>query len=106
MAGHLMWRQDNGYKGQWVNGSKLRGIVGAARWGAIASIPFLLLGLIDNALLWYGPAFVAGNIVAHFFALMMPKTEVLQLRNAWPWSELLALGFVVAFFHILRVNYG
>jgi len=105
LAGPLwMWRQDNGYKGQWVegnNGTITKGMIGAARWGLLASIPMVLLSYWNQNLAMYVPAFIIGNVLAHFAATVMPKTEVLQLRHAWPWSELLALGFIISTYHIL-----
>ena len=95
VAGHsTMWRQDNGYKGQFIQGNYFEGSWKAARWGLVASIPFLVAGHFDQSLLIYGLAFPLGNVIAHFVALPLPKTEFLQLRNAWPWSELISLPII------------
>jgi len=98
LIGHIIWRQDNGYKGRFVVTNPkydlIGGIQGAARWGLLASIPFLCLGWLDSSFYYAPIPFAIGNIASHLVAMKLPATQHLQLRNAWPWSELISLPII------------
>jgi hypothetical protein len=100
LIGHIIWRQDNGYKGRFVVENPkydiVNGVFGAARWGALASLFFLPFAYFDKTFFCYPVAFVAGNIVSHIISMFLPKTDFFQLRNAWPWSELISLPIIGA----------
>ena len=94
-----MWRQDNGWRGRWVQTAETgaydtRNILKAARWGLIASLSFLPLVYWEPGLLWYLAAFPLGAIIAMAISIQLPPLKTLDLRHGWPWSELIELPII------------
>ena len=82
------WRQDNGWRGRWVGGSLAIGR--AMRWGALGVLFFVpIMAFFDLRFLLLWPCSIIGAPIAMFIAMHLPTTNWLQLRNAWPWSELI-----------------
>ena len=94
-----MWRQDNGWRGRWVHGEIA--IFQAVTWGLVASIPFLCLSYFQREFLLALPAFVIGAPLAIYISTALPPMKALELRHAWPWSELIELPIIGLIFNLL-----
>jgi|DEB0MinimDraft_6_1074348.scaffolds.fasta_scaffold01270_7 hypothetical protein len=97
-----MWRQDNGWRGRWVlHGASMYNAWKAARWGLIASLSMMPLVYFERGFLVYLLALPLGAILAQMIAIRLPAMNVFDLRNAWPWSELIELPIIGLIANIL-----
>ena len=94
LVGELSWRQDNGWRGAWLRREGLWWQ--PLRWGALWAAPLLLLAWWAPVLLIYAVTAPAGAWLAIILARRLPAADVLDLRHAWPWSELLELPIIGA----------
>lgn len=97
-----MWRQDNGWRGQWVDNRHLGALVKPKRpilkpmqWGAVASLSFLPLVYFDIRFLYALPAFVIGTPIAMWISVITPNMpDFLEWRHEWPKSETFELPII------------
>lgn len=91
----LSWRQDNGWRGNWVRKDVGKRLWQPLRWGAIWSVPFIVLAWWEHDLLVYLVAAPLGALFAIQIATRLPAVPgVLDLRNGWAWSELITMPVV------------
>lgn len=95
VVGHVIWRQDNGYKGQWVDPTAWRGwrsFIGPLRWGGLSAIVLsLITAWFDKSTLVYLVALPVSTLAGMAISTKLPAIRSLELRHAWPWSELITL---------------
>lgn len=94
LVGLASWRQDNGWRGDWVRGPGY--VRDALRWGALWAAPLLPLVYWEPRILMLLVGAPLGTLTAMFTAQRLPACGALDLRNAWPWSELIELPIIAA----------
>jgi len=92
LVGQLSWRQDNGWRGDWVRGTGK--ITSALRWGALWSIPLMPLAIAEPRFLLFFPCGAVGSLLTVQVSVKLPWVRALDLRHGWPWSELVELPVV------------
>lgn len=105
-AGAGVWnswpiRHDAGWRGDWTRGRS--NIMGAARWGALWALPYLALAWWVTGYRYLAVA-PAGAVLAIWIATKLPPARVLDLRHAWPWSELITLPIIGSMALALRAG--
>ncbi|MGE0487343.1 MAG: hypothetical protein AB7Q81_24530 [Gammaproteobacteria bacterium] len=98
LVGELSWRQDNGWRGNWVRGDRPLAwrTWRALRWGFIWAAPLVMLSMWCKPLGWYAVTAPLGALLAVMLSCVLPAMKALDLRHAWPWSELLELPVIGA----------
>ena len=98
VVGNIGWRQDNGWRGQWVNPAEWKGLYSiwrALQWGlAFALVLCAITAWFDKATLVYFVALPIGSLIGISIGRLLPQVATLELRHGWPWSELITLTIV------------
>lgn len=93
LFGEVAWRQDNGWRGNWVR-KQDHNIVQPIRWGLIWCAPTVLVAYWEPSVMYLWSAAPIGATLAIVISTFLPATEKLDLRHAWPWSELIELPLI------------
>lgn len=103
ITGEWSWRQDNGWRGDWVRGEGTWWH--PLFWGVLWCIPFGLFGFTDLNFLWVFLCVPIGALAGIWISTKLPPVPELELRHAWPWSELIempiALGLLALIVNIV-----
>jgi hypothetical protein len=108
IGGLLAWRQDNGWRGQFVFGNERYDPTDLHRWyepvrfGAIQGLVLLPLAIFYAPFAYFIHAAILGQILAMYVSEKLFKTHIeegriMDLKNAWPASELLGPIFTGLF---------
>jgi hypothetical protein len=97
LIGELSWRQDNGWRGRWVTGEG-KSPVHPLLWGLVWAVPFIALAWWEPLLGLYLVTAPLGAWAGIEISARLPAfPKVLDLRHAWPWSELITLPLIAIF---------
>ena len=91
---HLAWQIDNGWRGEWVRGA--RNPLKAWQWATIQALALVIPLIYFVPTIWVlWPAYLIGITITMFIAVQLPALPMLDLKHAWPWSELLEFMLII-----------